>query len=142
MTLLPAPEWPDGLSVGDEWVAAEQSAEVRFPYTGGLVAREAFLSALSSRLERVGVGDPRSEDARVSALIDDRSTARVRDWVRQALAWGGTLVNEVPGFRSVVMPYGGVTDSGAGREGTLFAIEEPTVTRPAFIRPTTRKAHP
>ncbi len=30
---------------------------------------------------------------------------------------GGVVVNEVPGFRSDVMPYGGVKDSGAGREG-------------------------
>ena len=30
---------------------------------------------------------------------------------------GGVVVNEVPGFRSDVMPYGGVKDSGVGREG-------------------------
>ena len=51
---------------------------------------------------------------------------------------GGVVVNEVPGFRSDVMPYGGVKDSGAGREGPRFAIEELTVTRMAVIRPTTR----
>lgn len=49
---------------------------------------------------------------------------------------GGVVVNEVPGFRSDVMPYGGVKDSGAGREGPRFAIEELTVTRMAVIRPT------
>ncbi|HEX5524667.1 MAG TPA: aldehyde dehydrogenase family protein [Pedococcus sp.] len=53
---------------------------------------------------------------------------------------GGVVVNEVPGFRSDVMPYGGVKDSGAGREGPRFAIEELTVTRMAIIRPTTRKS--
>ena len=52
---------------------------------------------------------------------------------------GGVVVNEVPGFRSDVMPYGGVKDSGAGREGPRFAIEELTVTRMAVIRPVTRK---
>lgn len=51
---------------------------------------------------------------------------------------GGVVVNEVPGFRSDVMPYGGVKDSGIGREGPRFAIEEFTVTRMAIIRPTTR----
>jgi acyl-CoA reductase-like NAD-dependent aldehyde dehydrogenase len=50
---------------------------------------------------------------------------------------GGVVVNEVPGFRSDVMPYGGVKDSGIGREGPRFAIEELTVTRMAIIRPTT-----
>lgn len=53
---------------------------------------------------------------------------------------GGVVVNEVPGFRSDVMPYGGVKDSGAGREGPRFAIEELTVTRMAIIRPRTRKS--
>jgi len=48
---------------------------------------------------------------------------------------GGLVVNEVPGFRSDVMPYGGVKDSGAGREGPRFAMEEYTVTRMAIIRP-------
>ncbi|MFC0626403.1 aldehyde dehydrogenase family protein [Kribbella deserti] len=48
---------------------------------------------------------------------------------------GGVVVNEVPGFRSDVMPYGGVKDSGIGREGPRFAIEELTVTRMAIIRP-------
>lgn len=48
---------------------------------------------------------------------------------------GGVVVNEVPGFRSDIQPYGGVKDSGIGREGPRFAIEELTVTRMAVIRP-------
>lgn len=48
---------------------------------------------------------------------------------------GGVVVNEVPGFRSDTMPYGGVKDSGVGREGPRFAIEELTVTRMAVLRP-------
>ncbi|MHB1853256.1 MAG: aldehyde dehydrogenase family protein, partial [Acidimicrobiales bacterium] len=48
---------------------------------------------------------------------------------------GGVVVNEVPGFRADNMPYGGVKDSGIGREGPRFAIEELTVTRMAVIRP-------
>lgn len=52
---------------------------------------------------------------------------------------GGVVVNEVPGFRSDVMPYGGVKDSGIGREGPRFAIEELTVTRMAVIAPSPRR---
>lgn len=48
---------------------------------------------------------------------------------------GGVVVNEIPGFRSDIMPYGGVKDSGIGREGPRYAIEEYTVTRMAMIRP-------
>jgi acyl-CoA reductase-like NAD-dependent aldehyde dehydrogenase len=51
---------------------------------------------------------------------------------------GGVVVNEVPGFRSDTMPYGGVKDSGTGREGPRFAMEELTVTRMAIIRPSTK----
>lgn len=53
----------------------------------------------------------------------------------EELEVGGVVVNEVPGFRSDVMPYGGVKDSGVGREGPRFAIEELTVTRMAVVRP-------
>ncbi len=48
---------------------------------------------------------------------------------------GGVVVNEVPGFRADNMPYGGVKDSGIGREGPRFAVEELTTTRMAIIRP-------
>ena len=181
---------------------------------------EPFLEHLRERFSAVRVGDPRDPATRVSALIDEGSAARVRDWVEQAVAkgarivvearaqegaaavvapvvladvpqeadaWqeelfgpvvcvrtvpdieaafdavnasryglhasvftrslatafraverldvGGVIVNEVPGFRSDTMPYGGVKDSGAGREGPRFAVEELTVTRMAVIRP-------
>jgi acyl-CoA reductase-like NAD-dependent aldehyde dehydrogenase len=53
----------------------------------------------------------------------------------EELEVGGVVVNEVPGYRSDTMPYGGVKDSGVGREGPRFAVEEFTVTRMAIIRP-------
>src|SRR6185369_10317001 len=49
--------------------------------------------------------------------------------VRQAfdgLDVGGIVVNDSPSFRVDAMPYGGVRDSGLGREGVRFAIEEMT----------------
>ncbi|SDN67419.1 aldehyde dehydrogenase family protein [Allokutzneria albata] len=68
------------------------------------------------------------------ASVFTRSLKTAFDAVER-LQVGGVVVNEVPGFRSDVMPYGGVKDSGAGREGPRFAIEELTVTRMAVIRP-------
>lgn len=56
----------------------------------------------------------------------------------EQLEVGGVVVNEIPGFRSDIMPYGGVKDSGIGREGPRYAIEEFTVTRMAMIRPRAR----
>ncbi len=37
---------------------------------------------------------------------------------------GGVIVNEVPTFRADHMPYGGMKDSGVGREGVRYAMEE------------------
>ncbi|WP_134682913.1 aldehyde dehydrogenase family protein [Brevibacillus migulae] len=39
---------------------------------------------------------------------------------------GGVMVNDVPTFRVDHMPYGGVKESGMGREGIKYAIEEMT----------------
>lgn len=37
---------------------------------------------------------------------------------------GGIIMNSVPGFRIDSMPYGGIKDSGSGREGVKYAMEE------------------
>lgn len=39
---------------------------------------------------------------------------------------GAVLANEIPTFRAEHMPYGGVKDSGLGREGVRYAIEDMT----------------
>ena len=39
---------------------------------------------------------------------------------------GGIMINDIPGFRVDHMPYGGVKESGIGREGIRFAIEDMT----------------
>ena len=39
---------------------------------------------------------------------------------------GGVMINDVPTFRVDHMPYGGVKQSGTGREGPRYAIEEMT----------------
>jgi acyl-CoA reductase-like NAD-dependent aldehyde dehydrogenase len=44
----------------------------------------------------------------------------------EELEVGGLLAGDVPSFRIDQMPYGGVKDSGIGREGLRYAIEEMT----------------
>ena len=44
----------------------------------------------------------------------------------EELEIGGLLAGDVPSFRIDHMPYGGVKDSGIGREGLRYAIEEMT----------------
>ncbi len=39
---------------------------------------------------------------------------------------GGVLINDIPTFRVDNMPYGGVKESGTGREGIKYAVEEMT----------------
>ncbi|MFQ5863148.1 MAG: aldehyde dehydrogenase family protein [Candidatus Brocadiales bacterium] len=47
----------------------------------------------------------------------------------RSLEVGGVIINDVPTFRADHMPYGGVKDSGMGREGIRYAIEEMTEPR-------------
>ncbi|MGH2356651.1 MAG: aldehyde dehydrogenase family protein [Candidatus Limnocylindria bacterium] len=49
---------------------------------------------------------------------------------------GGIIVNDVPTWRTDPMPYGGVKDSGLGREGLRWSIEDMTEPRlMVFARP-------
>jgi glyceraldehyde-3-phosphate dehydrogenase (NADP+) len=50
----------------------------------------------------------------------------VVDEAFERLEVGGLVVNDVPTFRVDHMPYGGVKQSGFGREGLRYAIEEMT----------------
>jgi len=42
---------------------------------------------------------------------------------------GGVVVGDVPSFRADQMPYGGIKESGVGREGVRFAMEDFTYER-------------
>ncbi|MCC6160525.1 MAG: aldehyde dehydrogenase family protein [Deltaproteobacteria bacterium] len=62
-----------------------------------------------------------------------------RDIDRAMRAWdrlevGGVVIGDVPSWRVDHMPYGGVKDSGLGREGIRFAIEEMTEVRLMALR--------
>jgi acyl-CoA reductase-like NAD-dependent aldehyde dehydrogenase len=47
---------------------------------------------------------------------------------------GGIIVNDAPTWRADRMPYGGVKESGVGREGPLYAMEEFTEPRLLVLR--------
>ncbi|MCD4691239.1 aldehyde dehydrogenase family protein [bacterium] len=47
---------------------------------------------------------------------------------------GGVMVNDVPSFRVDLMPYGGEKESGLGREGPKYAVEEMSELRVVGIR--------
>ncbi|MBI5202635.1 MAG: aldehyde dehydrogenase family protein, partial [Elusimicrobia bacterium] len=50
------------------------------------------------------------------------------------LPMGGLIVNDIPAYRSDAMPYGGNRDSGPGREGVKYAMEEFTEPRTLVLR--------
>jgi glyceraldehyde-3-phosphate dehydrogenase (NADP+) len=47
----------------------------------------------------------------------------------EELEVGGVIVNDIPTWRTDAMPYGGVKDSGLGREGLRWSIEDMTEPR-------------
>jgi acyl-CoA reductase-like NAD-dependent aldehyde dehydrogenase len=62
-----------------------------------------------------------------------------RDLYKAHRAWdelqvGGVVIGDVPSWRVDHMPYGGVKESGIGREGIRFAIEHLTELRLMVIR--------
>ncbi len=62
-----------------------------------------------------------------------------RDIYKAHQAWdtlevGGVVIGDVPSWRVDHMPYGGVKDSGLGREGIRFAIEDMTEIRLFVLR--------
>ncbi len=62
-----------------------------------------------------------------------------RDLYKAQKAWdeldvGGVIIGDVPSWRVDNMPYGGVKDSGLGREGIRFAMEDMTEIRNLVIR--------
>lgn len=50
-------------------------------------------------------------------------------YAHEHLEVGALIVNGIPGFRVDSMPYGGVKDSGLGREGVRYTMEEMTEPR-------------
>jgi acyl-CoA reductase-like NAD-dependent aldehyde dehydrogenase len=61
----------------------------------------------------------------LQAGIYTRDLGRAFDAARR-MEVGGVMINDVPTFRVDHMPYGGVKQSGVGREGPRYAIEEMT----------------
>ena len=50
------------------------------------------------------------------------------------LDYGGVLINDVPTFRVDNFPYGGTKDSGFGREGVRFAMDEMSEPKVLILR--------
>ncbi len=67
-----------------------------------------------------------------AGIFTDSMTHSMQAWDR--LDVGGVVIGDVPSWRVDNMPYGGVKDSGLGREGVRYAIEDMTEIRLLVIK--------
>ena len=82
-------------------------------------------------------------DAALDEINDSRYGLQAgvftRDIYKAHKAWdrlevGGVVIGDVPNWRVDHMPYGGVKDSGFGREGLRYAMEDMTEPRLMVLR--------
>ncbi len=67
-----------------------------------------------------------------AGIFTDSMQRSMRAW--DHLDVGGVVIGDVPSWRVDNMPYGGVKDSGLGREGVRYAIEDMTEIRLLVIK--------
>jgi acyl-CoA reductase-like NAD-dependent aldehyde dehydrogenase len=106
------------------------------PRTASAVTEEAFGPlAILSRFSNIREAFAEVNDSKfgLQAGIFTRDVFKVLEaW--DHLDVGGVVINDVPSYRVDNMPYGGVKDSGLGREGIRFAMEDMTEIRNLVIR--------
>jgi glyceraldehyde-3-phosphate dehydrogenase (NADP+) len=106
------------------------------PRDARVVADEVFGPVIS--LEEVGSLDEALARAGATrfglqcGLFTNDLRAVMRAW--ETLEVGGLIHDDAPAFRVDLMPYGGVRDSGLGREGPRWAVEEMTEPRLLVLR--------
>lgn len=106
------------------------------PKTAKVVTDEAFgpvvvLSRFSDFEAALAEVNDSRFGLQAGVFTDDLHRA-MRAW--DALEVGGVVVGDVPSWRVDSMPYGGVKQSGLGREGVRFAIEDMTEVRLLVVR--------
>ncbi|MFI9455927.1 aldehyde dehydrogenase family protein [Amycolatopsis sp. NPDC052450] len=109
----------------------EPTVLANVPEDASVMADEVFGPVVSiTRVESVEDGVRRINDSRfgLQAGVFTRDLPTAFD-VSAKLRVGGVLVGDVPSFRADQMPYGGVKDSGVGREGPASAMADFTEER-------------
>lgn len=98
------------------------------PATARVAAEEAFAPLLvftpyETLDEAISIANATPYGLNAGVYTD--SVAEAMKCAREIVA-GAVMINDVPSFRSDLMPYGGRKQSGIGREGVRFAMEEMT----------------
>lgn len=139
----------------ERWIASARQAGARVLCGGrrnGVLCEPTLLEAVPPdqplcAAEAFGPVAVLSSFQRFGEALDQVNASRyglqagvfTRDLHRAQKAWdelevGGVIIGDVPSWRVDHMPYGGVKDSGLGREGIRYAIEEMTEPRLLVIR--------
>ncbi len=101
------------------------------PHTSNVCAQEAFapvvaLAPFSSFEDALREANASSFGLQAGVFTNDLAHA----WAAfHELEVGGVVINDAPTYRIDHMPYGGVKDSGLGREGLRWSIEDMTEPR-------------
>jgi acyl-CoA reductase-like NAD-dependent aldehyde dehydrogenase len=101
-----------------------------------VVAQEAFApvaSLISTDDSEEALRQVEATDYGLQVSVFTQDISRVLQAIKR-LNFGGVIVNESPAFRADHMPYGGNRQSGLGREGLKYAIEEMTNIQMVVIR--------
>ncbi|MGE7977566.1 aldehyde dehydrogenase family protein [Psychrobacillus sp. NPDC093200] len=133
-----------------EWVeeAVEHGAEI---ITGGKIENDVFQPTIFKNVNAISkvscqeVFAPIVGVSRISSIEEGIEAINHSDFGLQAgiftndiqtafkasklLEVGGVMINDIPTYRVDQMPYGGVKDSGTGKEGIKYAIHEMTETK-------------
>jgi aldehyde dehydrogenase (NAD+) len=106
------------------------------PASARIAREEAFGPVvLLESFERFGDALARVNDSRFglqAGVFSDSIAQMTRAW--DVLEVGAVVVGDVPSWRVDNMPYGGVKESGLGREGIRWAIQDMTETRLLVLR--------
>ncbi|PZR15483.1 MAG: aldehyde dehydrogenase [Archangium gephyra] len=121
---------------GRDGAMLEATVMEHVPSNQKLVTEEAFgpvvvLSKVGSFDEALAEVNDTKFGLQAGVFTNDLHRA-MKAW--DALEVGGVLINEVPSWRVDNMPYGGVRESGLGREGVKYAIEGMTEQRLLVVR--------
>ena len=98
------------------------------PGNGPSASTPIVTAEIVDRTELTGSTNPQtSSTVQAEGLVDITPDGSLRDV-------GGVVIGDVPSWRVDHMPYGGVKDSGLGRDGIRWAIEDMTEVRLMILR--------
>ena len=104
----------------DATVLTETSPEMRVN-SEEIFAPVATVEKFGEFEEAVAMANNSKYGLQAGVFTNDLKNA---DYAAENLEYGAVIINDVPTFRVDNMPYGGAKESGFGREGVRYAMEE------------------